>query len=288
MTAAVIILVLFVLGTTAALYVETRVIAADRRVAGGTPEDGNARLWFDAVRAARFPRSCVRFWWGFLASGCVLLYAREAALAYGAGAFVFLGVSGLPPDPFDDSLRRLRDGRGADDRSGSSATMPVTLYRRPVRVLGVAVVLVLMALSAVLVLGAEEGDRYASVAVSLPVLALVVWQRTVYPEVRLSGTGLILKRYVARVAVPVEQVVRVDAGDGVGVHLADGGVFRSRAWGRTVAQNQRVARRIARFVREARDGLPGSADRPVVWGRDFAASPFAVWLGLVLAGVPSI
>lgn len=282
---AAVLLPLFLVGTLVALYAETRRIAAHR---GGDWRSGRAGLWRDALRAARLPRSCARIWWGFFTVACVLWSAREGAPLVGAAGFVFWGVIGLPGSPSHDLLLRLRAGREADDRSDPSAVPPVTLYRGRFRFLGVAAVLVMASLSAVLVFGAGEGDWYALVAAPLlPVLGLVVWQRTVYPEIRLTGTRLLLKRYAVWVSIPVEWVARVGAGNGVAVHFLDGRAFCSRAWGNTPARDEEAAQRTTRFVQEAREGVPPSADRPLGWGRDLVAGPFAVWLGLVLAWMPT-
>ncbi|PDP86150.1 hypothetical protein CQJ94_20735 [Glycomyces fuscus] len=280
MITAAVLLTLFLVGTPIALYAETRRVAARRD--GGA--DVRAGLWRAAVRVTRFPRSYARLWWGLLAGACVVLCAREGTPASGAAGLVLLGVWGPPSGPSDGFLFRHRTGRGTGDRSASFA--PVALYRRRVRVWGVAAVLAMAVLSAVLVTSTGESGWYAWAAVPLPVLGLVLWQRTVYPEVRLSGTRLLLKRYAAWVSVPVERVARVDAGNGVAVHFTDGGAFCSRAWGSTPARDEEAARRITRFVREARGRVSPSADRSLEWGRDLVAGPFWVWLGLVLAWFP--
>ncbi|WP_047871891.1 hypothetical protein [Nocardiopsis sp. RV163] len=281
MIAAAVLLTLFLTGTLIALYAETRRISVHR---GGDWTSGRAGLWRAAVLFARYPRSCARFWWGFLAGACVILYASEGSPASAAAGLVCLGVWG-PPGPLDGRPLRYPGGRRPRARFGPGA--PATLYRRRVRFPGVAAVLVMVVLSAVLVFGAGGRSWYAAVvALLLPVLGLVVWQRTVYPEVRLSGTRLLLKRYAVWVSIPVEWVARVDAGDGVAVHFLDGRAFYSRAWGSAPARDEEVAREIDRFVREARERVPASADRPLGWGRDLVAGPFAVWLGLVLAWMP--
>ncbi len=285
MIAAAVLLTLFLVGTPAALYAETRRITAHRR---GGWTSGRAGLWRAAVWFARYPRSYARLWWGLLAGACVIFYAPEGSPASGAAGLIFLGVWGTPPGPFDGLLLRYWTGREPRARSGPGTVVPAALYRRRVRFSGVAAVLVMAVLSAVLVLGAGDGDWYAMVAaLLLPVLGLMVWQRTVYPEVRLSGTRLLLKRYAVWVSIPVEWVARVDAGNGVIVHFNDGRAFCSRAWGSTPARDEEAAQRITRFAQEAREGVPPSADRPLGWGRDLVAGPFLVWLGLVLAWLPT-
>jgi hypothetical protein len=281
--AAAVLSTLFLVGTLVALYAETRRIAAHSR---GGWTSGRAGLWRVAVLFARYPRSYARLWWGLLTGACVVFYAPEGSPASAAAGLVFLGVWGSP-GPLDGRLLRYQAGRKPRARSGRGTVVPATLYRRRVRFSGVAAVLVMVVLSAVLVFGTGEGDWYAVVAaLLLPVLGLVVWQRTVYPEIRLSGTRLLLKRYAVWVSIPVEWVARVDAGSGVAVHFLDGRAFCSRAWGSTPARDEEAARQITRFVREAREGVPPSADRRLGWGRDLSEGPFAVWLGLVLAWMP--
>ncbi|WP_223838648.1 hypothetical protein [Nocardiopsis deserti] len=287
MIAAAVLLTLLLAGTPVALYAETRRIAAHRRWALGTPLVGRARLWRDALRAARLPRSCARIWWGFFAVICVVWYARGGAPALGAAGFVFGGVIGSPGHPSHDPLLRLRAGREADDRPDPSAAPPVTLYRRRSRILGVATVLAMAVWSAFLMISSEDGDWYTMATPLMPVLGLVVWQRAVYPEIRMAGTRLLLKRYAVWVSIPVEWVARVDAGNGVAVHFLDGKAFCSRAWGSTPARDEEAAQRITRFAREASDGVLPSADRALVWSRDLVTGPFAVWLGLVLAWLPN-